>query len=142
LKNRAFLKDEWIVIIAMLRESQSLDNEHIQLPLQNLKPQSQSNPTLHSIANSDFLNTFSSRFSNLFMPIPQGSKFKYYLKRKKSFLKKDTLYLYQSLNDQCLLNGFKKRGKTGAMYLLGAEQDKIMYGTMEAKKDRTNFGLL
>jgi hypothetical protein len=28
------------------------------------------------------------------------------------------------------------------MYLLGAEQDKIMYGTMEAKKDRTNFGLL
>jgi hypothetical protein len=110
----------------------------IEFPVQISKSQSQTIPTLRSFLYSHISNNFS---SNLFIPIPQGSKVKCYIGRKKTFFNKDTLSLYQSSNNNCLLNGFKTHGKTGTVDFIGTEQNKRMYGTMEAKRININFGL-
>jgi hypothetical protein len=113
----------------MIKNQESLENEKIQSSFQF-----SSYPPIRLA--KPFVDSY---FPNLLMPIPQKLNFCCYIKREKSFFKKDAYLLYRIFGDRYLLSGFLKRGKTCAMYLLGTDEDNNMYDRMEAKKDRRQF---
>jgi hypothetical protein len=93
-----------------------LQTEKFRISSQIAKSQSQAISILRPFLYPHISNIVS---SELFLPIPQGSKVKCFIEREKSFFNKEKLFLYQYLDNNYLLTGFKNNGKSGTRFLLG-----------------------